>query len=165
MKLKMYFVCLKIPMKVFLLFFSFCIGCSEIFSQAAKTSARPAVIAFWNVENLYDTLNDDRKNDDDFTPDGIYRWNGDRYRLKLSHLSQVIRVLGTHLNKDGPSIMGFCEVENKQVMLDLVREPILASLKYEVVHIEGPDARGIDPAFIYQPTYFKLLKPAPFLFG
>jgi len=150
------------PMKHFLLFFLFCIGCSDFFSQTSSSTHTPIVVAFWNVENLYDTLNDEYKNDEDFTSEGVYHWTGERYRRKLDHLSDIISQLGIHLNEDGPAIMGFCEVENKQVMLDLVQCSTLVSRNYKVVHIEGPDVRGIDPAFIYQSSYFDLIRARTF---
>src|SRR5689334_3792891 len=96
------------PMRIFSLFFVFCIGCSDFFSQTLAAQDKSVVVAFWNVENLYDTLDDLHKNDEDFTPLGIYRWTGERYRQKLDHLSDVISKLGTHINEDGPAIMGFC---------------------------------------------------------
>src|SRR5690349_15937316 len=96
-------------------FFSLLILSAALPAQLNPSKEKSLVIAFWNVENLYDTLNDNRKNDDDFTPEGLYRWNSARYQIKLKHLSEVIVRLGATASKDGPAIMGFCEVENKEV--------------------------------------------------
>ncbi|MBS1636954.1 MAG: endonuclease/exonuclease/phosphatase family protein [Bacteroidetes bacterium] len=115
-----------------------------------------AVVGFWNVENLYDTLNDQWKNDEDFTPDGVNAWSGPRYRQKLEHLSDVISQMGTDANPDGLAILGLCEIENKSVVQDLVNTPKLKARNYQIVHVEGPDARGVDPSFIYNPKYFKV---------
>ncbi|MCW3078080.1 MAG: Endonuclease [Bacteroidetes bacterium] len=117
-----------------------------------------AAIGFWNVENLYDTLNDQWKNDEDFTPGGTNAWNGPRYRTKIEHLADVISQMATDVTPDGLAILGLCEIENKSVVQDLVNSPKLKKRNYKIVHIEGPDARGVDPSFIYNPLYFKVGK-------
>lgn len=117
-----------------------------------------SAMGFWNVENLYDTLNDKWKNDEDFTPEGINRWTGDRYWTKIDHLATVISEMATDITPDGLAILGLCEVENKSVVQDLVNSSHLKKRNYQFVHIEGPDIRGVDPAFVYNPTYFKLKK-------
>ena len=80
-----------------------------------------AAIGFWNVENLYDTLNDPWKNDDDFTPEGINAWTGERYRTKIDHLATVISQMATDITPDGLALIGLCEIENKSVVKDLVQ--------------------------------------------
>ena len=115
-----------------------------------------SAIGFWNVENLYDTLNDKWKSDEDFTPEGINRWTGSRYWTKIDHLSTVISQMATDVTPDGLAILGLCEIENKSVVLDLVNSAALKKRNYQFVHIEGPDARGVDPSFIYNPLYFKV---------
>jgi len=115
-----------------------------------------AAIGFWNVENFYDTLNDKWKNDEEFTPDGVNGWNGERYRLKVDRLGEVIGKMATAVTPHGLSLLGVCEVENKGVLGDLVRSPRLQGRNYQFVHIEGPDIRGVDVALIYNPSYFKV---------
>jgi hypothetical protein len=117
-----------------------------------------SAIGFYNVENLYDTLNDVWKNDEEYTPSGKNAWTGDKYRTKLNHLARVISEMATDVTPDGLAILGLCEIENKNVVEDLVKNPLLKKRNYKVVHIEGPDARGVDPSFIYNPAYFKLTK-------
>jgi hypothetical protein len=117
-----------------------------------------SAIGFWNVENLYDTLNDQWKNDEDFTPAGTNAWNGSRYWTKIDRLAEVISKMATDVTPDGLAILGLCEIENKSVVEDLVKNKRLKSRNYQVVHIEGPDARGVDPSFIYNPNYFKVTK-------
>jgi hypothetical protein len=127
--------------------------------QLDKTKAYfLSAIGFWNVENLYDTLNDPWKNDEEFTPGGSNAWNGQRYRAKIEHLADVISKMATDVTPDGLTLLGLCEVENKKVVQDLVNSPALKNRQYKVIHIEGPDARGIDPAFVYNPAYFKITK-------
>ena len=117
-----------------------------------------SALGFWNVENLYDTLNDQWKNDEDFTPNGPNAWNGSRYRTKIEHLADVISQMATDVTPDGLAILGLCEIENKSVVVDLVNSPKLKKRNYQIVHIEGPDARGVDPSFIYNPAYFRVSK-------
>ena len=115
-------------------------------------------IGFWNVENLYDTLNDIWKNDEDFTPEGINRWTGPRYWTKIDHLATVISQMATDITPDGLAILGMCEIENKSVVQDIINSPHLKKRNYQFIHIEGPDIRGVDPSFIYNPLYFKVTK-------
>src|ERR1700712_2534628 len=96
-----------------------------------------SAIGFWNVENLYDTLDDVWKNDEDFTPAGINRWNGKRYLAKIDRLSEVISQMATDATPDGLAILGLCEVENKSVVRDLINSPRLKSRNYQYIHIEG----------------------------
>ncbi|MBL7916965.1 MAG: endonuclease/exonuclease/phosphatase family protein [Bacteroidia bacterium] len=117
-----------------------------------------SAIGFYNVENLYDTLNDVWKNDEDFTPSGKNAWTGERYRTKLDRLAEVISKMATDVTPDGPAILGLCEIENKKVVEDLVQNERIKKRNYQVIHIEGPDARGVDPSFIYNPAYFKPTK-------
>jgi hypothetical protein len=141
-----------------LLFFSSII--MQIKSQELNKNKHYSIsaIGFWNVENLYDTLNDPWKNDEDFTPNGINAWNGKRYWTKIDRLSEVISQMATEITPDGLAILGLCEIENKSVIRDLINSPRLKKRNYQFIHIEGPDARGVDPSFIYDPNYFKVSK-------
>lgn len=126
---------------------------SGVFSQSSTLEQR-VVIAFWNIENFYDTLDDPLKNDNDFLPDGAYHWSGERFRVKLERVSEVLYKIGLAHNKDGPAIVGLCETENRQVVEAIAATPLLKARGYKVIHIEGPDARGVDPSFMYNPAYF-----------
>ncbi len=108
-------------------------------------------IAFYNVENLFDTVDDPLKNDQDFLPSGRIPWTEARYETKLDRLSEVIAAMsGT-----GPvAVMGLCEVENQAVVEELVRSPRIAKYNYQVIHRESPDERGIDNALIYDAGQF-----------
>jgi len=128
-----------------------------------KTKKYSAIaVGFWNVENLYDTLNDPFKMDEEFLPGGSYAWNGPRYKVKLQRMAEVISKIGTDAVPDGLAAFGLCEIENKSVLEDLAKEPLIADRNYRVVLIEGPDVRGVDPAFMYNPKYFKLLSAKAF---
>ena len=116
--------------------------------NAAK---RNMTVAFYNVENLFDLEDEPGKRDEEFTPESEKQWNSVRYQKKLDDLSRVISAIN---EGDLPEIVGLCEVENKKVVTDLTRTGLLARGKYEIVHSESPDIRGIDCALIYRPEEF-----------
>jgi len=115
------------------------------------------VIAFYNLENLYDTIDDYNVIDEEFTPKGDKRYNSQIYFDKLSHLANVLSHIGTEYNADGPAIIGAAEIENKRVLQDLVHQHALISRNYQIVHYDSRDARGVDAALLYNPKYFKVL--------
>jgi predicted extracellular nuclease len=127
------------------------------FASAQEKQYKIGCIAFYNTENLFDTIDDPNTNDQDFTPDGLYKWNTKRYLQKLDHISTVISQIGDEYVKGGPVIVGLCEVENKNVVEDLVNQPLLKSSNYGYVHYDSPDKRGIDVAMIYQKDHFTVL--------
>ena len=109
-------------------------------------------VAFYNVENLFDTINDGSINDEDFLPTGKNSWNTKKYLIKLENLSEVIAELG---DSDGPELLGLAEVENSRVLEDLLKTDRLRKLKYHFVHFDSRDRRGIDVALLYKGNYFK----------
>ena len=114
-------------------------------------------VAFWNVENLFDTENDTVKNDDDFTPRGQYRWSHRRYWTKLRHVYQTIVAMSveSEVYLEPPAIIGLAEIENDKVLNDLCRGTQLRRLGYKYIHYESPDLRGIDNALLYRNDRFR----------
>ena len=131
---------------LFLLFFIFS-SCSVYKNGQAPTSTR---IAFYNVENLFDLKDDPLTLDEDFTPTGKQKWNAERYQTKLDHIHQVAEGMGY------PTLLGVCEVENKEVLNDLCANKGMADHQYQSVHFESPDRRGIDVALLYKKRHFKV---------
>jgi hypothetical protein len=116
-------------------------------------------VGFYNLENLWDTIIDPDTNkilQDDFTPGSPKRWDSKKYNQKLLNMSKVLSEIGTDLSPDGAAVIGICEIENRAVLEDLVKQPALKARNYQIVHFESPDRRGIDVALLYQPKYFKL---------
>lgn len=111
-------------------------------------------IAFYNVENLFDTINDPIKWDDDFTPEGKLKFTSERYEDKLEKLSKVLSAIDS---LSLPTIIGLCEIENRLVIEDLCKEKALIDANYKIAHAESPDKRGIDCALIYKSEDFKYL--------
>jgi endonuclease/exonuclease/phosphatase family metal-dependent hydrolase len=54
-----------------------------------------------------------------------------------------------------------CEVENATVLHQLVAYKPLSTYGYKAIHYESPDARGIDVALLYQPSFFSPIKSTP----
>lgn len=122
------------------------------FSQEKKYKA--LCVAFYNLENLFDTINDPNKNDEEFLPDGSNKWNSEKYNKKITNMSTAISQIGEEIQAKGPVVLGVSEIENIKVLEDLVASPLLAPMNYGIVQIEGPDKRGVDVGFIYQKQHF-----------
>src|SRR5680860_1213774 len=94
------------------------------FAQEKKTY-HISTIAFYNVENLFDTENDPFTCDDDRTPEGKDIWNTEKYEDKLKNIARVISEIGTETAKNSPAVIGLCEIENLKVLEDLISQPQL----------------------------------------
>jgi hypothetical protein len=141
---------------LFLIQFLFLI--SVITNVNAQNDYRVINLGFYNLENLFDTLDTPGKNDADFLPTGSYNYNSFVYYDKLKNLSRVISEIGTEMNPDGVAILGVAEIENRAVLEDLAAQAPLIRRNYQIIHEESPDGRGIDVALLYNPKYFKELK-------
>lgn len=111
-------------------------------------------IFFYNVENLFDTIDDPKTFDDSRTPHGKDKWHAKRYNLKLDHLARVIRSFGPNSAFKGPDLLGLCEVENHSVLNDLIHHPELLDFQYRIIHGDSPDERGMDVALLYKQSAF-----------
>lgn len=126
---------------------------------AQEKTYKLVCIGFYNLENLFDTIVDPDTSkilQDDFTPDGAHAYTAERYQQKLENLSLVISKMGTEMSPDGPAILGVSEIENRQVLEDLVKMPLIKDRNYKIAHYESPDRRGIDVGLLYQEKYFTL---------
>ncbi|MBT8244342.1 MAG: endonuclease [Winogradskyella sp.] len=119
-------------------------------------------IAFYNIENLFDTKDDANTYDDDFLPHSAKRWTTKRYQNKLRKLGQVITQIGEDDVDSPPAIVGLAEVENKQVVQDLIEGKYLRHYNYDIVHYDSSDERGIDVALIYNTDVFEVSHSEPF---
>src|SRR4051794_25335545 len=120
----------------------------------AQQQYKTAVIAFYNCENFYDTVDNSMVNDNDFTPHGDKNYNSKIYWDKVGHLATVLSQIGTDVNPDGPALIGLAEIENDTVLNDLVNHPLLKNRSYKIVHYDSKDIRGVDVALLYNPKYF-----------
>ncbi|MFY7671779.1 endonuclease/exonuclease/phosphatase family protein [Tenacibaculum sp. MEBiC06402] len=111
-------------------------------------------IAFYNVENLFDTIDDPNTNDDKFTPRGERNWTYKRYYRKIKKISYVISQIGKKNSTETPVLVGLAEVENTRVLEDLVNQKSLQNCGYRYVHFDSNDERGIDTALLYRDKFF-----------
>ena len=116
---------------------------------------KPYMVAFWNFENLFDIYDDPETHDEEFTPEGVKKWNEVKYQKKLSNMERVIFDMAA-INKEYPIVIGVSEIENRSVLEDFVNQPKLKGAKYRICHYDSPDARGVDVAFLYRADVFKL---------
>ncbi len=111
-------------------------------------------VAFYNIDNLYDTKDDTSHKDDDFTPNGKYKWDKSRYEQKIRNLNKVISLIA---DGNPPDILGVCELESALALSDLLKSKSLKN-QYNFVHYDSPDERGVDVALIYKTSKFKVLE-------
>lgn len=104
--------------------------------QAQKYKA--GIVAFYNLENLFDTINTPDVFDEEFTPEGPNKWTGERYWKKINNNAMVISQLGRNEGIPGPAIVGLSEIENRMVVEDLISSPHLKPLEYDIVHYDSP---------------------------
>lgn len=116
---------------------------------------KPHMVAFYNLENLFDIYNDPETHDDEFTPEGVKQWNETKYQKKLSNMERVLFDMAK-INKNYPAVIGVSEIENRSVLEDLVSQPNLRGANYRICHFDSPDARGVDVAFLYRADVFKM---------
>jgi len=122
----------------------------KLLSQEVQT------IAFYNVENLFDSRNDPKTFDDDYTPEGRNHWTPTLVNQKINQIAQVLSGVGKRETKRPPLLIGLAEVENRTVLEQLVAHPKLRPYGYEIVHFDSPDFRGIDVGLLYRKEFFFL---------
>ena len=113
-------------------------------------------VAFYNLENLFDTLHDAGKNDYEYLPDGRNKWGKMKYEAKLHNMARVLSELCTDKLPQGPAVIGVSELENHLALEDLLNQPSLAGRGLKYVDVAGPDRRGVECAFIYNPRFFQM---------
>lgn len=119
---------------------------------SVKQSVRKEyTVVSYNVENLFDTINDLTIPDEEFLPQSEKKWDNERYQKKLNDIAKVISEINT---RELPEIIGLVEVENQTVLEDLINTGALKNQAYAIVHEESPDYRGIDVALLYRKDAF-----------
>ena len=137
-------------LSVLVLFFVFV---NHSFSFARNSGQDTLFVASWNLENLFDTVDDPWKIDEEFLPGSRKDWTKERLEKKLSHLARVIHAMN---DNKGPDILGVCEVEHESLLKNMISE-YLTNINYQVAYRESPDERGIDNGILYNAGKLKLL--------
>lgn len=139
--------------KTFLFVFVFVFSLNLLAQQDKRYKIH--TIAFYNLENLFDTINDPLKNDEASPIMEMKANRGEVYKKKVKNMARVIANIGTDMAKNAPAVIGVVEIENRQVLEDLVNDPLLLAKDYGIVHYNSPDRRGIDVALLYQKALFQ----------
>lgn len=129
-------------------------------SAQEKKQYQLGMVGFYNLENLFDTIDDPNTNDAQFLPNGDYAWSGVKYRNKLHNLATVIATINQEVGGvrlQCPDILGVSEIENRLVLEDLVAQPELQPYNFGIVHYDGPDRRGVDVGLIYKKDKYRIL--------
>jgi len=111
-------------------------------------------IVSYNVENLFDTIDDPNKLDNEFLTSSESLWDTEKYTKKVKDLANVIGAINKN---ELPEIIGLVEIENSLVLNDLINASVLKSGNYSIVHHNSPDERGIDVALLYRNGEFKYI--------
>ncbi len=120
-------------------------------------------IAFYNLENLFDTKDDVLTGDNDFLPYSRKRWTDKRFQNKIKKLGATISKIGKDKTINAPTILGVAEVENRAVMEALIESEDLGDINYGIVHYDSSDERGIDVGLIYNKNHFEVLHSETFV--
>jgi hypothetical protein len=129
----------------------------------AQQSVRAGVIAFYNLENLFDTIDTPDVLDEEFTPEGPNKWTGAKYLEKIDNMALAISRIGEDDGwKGGPAVLGVAEIENRAVLEDLAAHPLLRESNYQIIHYDSPDLRGVDVALMYRPRFFRVTASASY---
>jgi hypothetical protein len=132
--------------------------------SGAKRQYQVFGVAFYNLENLFDTINNNGTYDLEFSPQGSRQWDGRKYWSKIGNLARAITNFTSQTTPNGPAFIGVSEIENRSVLEDLV-VAVDERLKAEgrqpwnlkIVHHDSPDRRGVDVAALYNERYFKFI--------
>ncbi len=135
----------------------FLIASVSVFAQKSEKKMMVLGVAFYNLENLFDTINTNGTYDLEFSPNGARQWNGDKYWKKIHNMSYAISQMTTKTTPMGPAIIGVSEIENKSVLDDLVRAEAIKKWQLQVIHHDSPDRRGVDVGMLYNPRFFRPL--------
>ena len=147
-------------MRRFYLYFTFIFFISTtVFSQK---NYEIRTVAFYNLENLFDTVDDPEKNDEASPMMGIKENREEIYLKKLNNMAKVVSEIGAKETKNSPAIIGVAEIENHKVLEDLLNTGHLKNKQYSIIHYDSPDLRGIDVALLYQEKYFRPIQHETF---
>lgn len=124
--------------------------------QAQDKEYKIGCVAFYNLENIFDTIDQEEVEEYDFAPGGKNNWDGKKYWEKLGRMADVISQIGSEYVPGGPALIGVSEIENRTVLEDLIKQKPLEKSGYKIAHFDSPDRRGIDVALLYRSQSFKV---------
>ncbi|MBQ7042103.1 MAG: endonuclease/exonuclease/phosphatase family protein [Muribaculaceae bacterium] len=146
--------------RIIILSFALIILAFSVIAQNEQTKKKEILVlgaAFYNLENLFDTINNNGKYDLEFSPNGPKKWDSKKYWSKIDNMAYAISKMASKTIPMGPAIIGVSEIENKSVLEDLVNNKHIKKWQLQIVHHDSPDRRGIDVGLLYNPLYFQVL--------
>ncbi len=118
--------------------------------EAGTAQSERVLFMWWNVENLFDTLNDPVTRDEEFTPSGSMNWTEKKLALKQMRIRYLLSAIEAHPKyAKYPDILAFAEVENRTVFLNTLQG--LKGVSYSVIYHDTADPRGIDIGLAFNP--------------
>ncbi len=132
-----------------------------MYITAQKKSYVPITVAFYNVENFYDTTDNTMVDDDDFLQTGKRHYTPEIYQEKISHIAKVLSEIGSDVSGNTTAFVGLAEVENDTVLNDLIRHPLLVKKEWQFIHFDSKDRRGVDVALLFNPKVFQVRSAKP----
>jgi endonuclease/exonuclease/phosphatase family protein len=127
----------------------------SVLSSCNNKPSKSISFAFYNIENLFDTIDDSNVIDESYLPTSKVAWNTERFNHKLNNMAKVMQ----NIDSTGfPALFGICEVENLGVVENLIAHSDLRPANYKIIHKDSPDERGIDVALLYMPDVYKPIK-------
>src|SRR5215831_13206023 len=81
---------------------------SALLNHDYTSSSREIFIAFYNVENLFDTVDAPGIDDAEFLPNGKNHWTSAKYHAKINHIAKVVKAMN---DGKGADLVGLAEVE------------------------------------------------------
>ena len=108
-------------------------------------------VAFYNVENLFDTIDSPDTEDSEFLPGSKLDWDTEKVNQKIENITKVLLSIDS---TQPPALIGLAEVENSEILIDLIEKSGLKKHNYSFIHKESPDFRGIDVALLYDPNFY-----------
>ena len=132
-------------------------GAASMSLNAQQKRYQTFGVGFYNLENLFDTINNNGKYDLEFSPEGSRKWDGKKYWSKIKNMSYSISQMTTKGTPMGPAVLGVSEIENITVLQDLVKADAIKDWNLQIVHHDSPDARGVDVGLLYNPRFFRVI--------
>lgn len=119
------------------------------------------LIMFYNTENLYapEKITAANKNSFNSVP---RKWSDLRFRDKLQKIASVFSLMQ---EQEGivPLFAGLSEIQGRTVLEELL-QLLPSSDRYDIIHYESPDERGVDVALLYDKTKMEILNSEPLSF-
>lgn len=126
--------------------------------SSLQSSSQSMRLVWYNVENIFDTIDSPDTHDEEYTPQSDKEWNSWKYWTKLKRTAKVLRNASGF---EAPDIIGLAEIENAEVLYHLSTRAPLKNIGYRIAHYESPDARGIDVGLLYNPETVNLYASRP----